>query len=166
MGCGLRRAWSVILLLSTMNGSSNWYCISSSSRRVRLVSEASRSSTGGSGAAGSGDTRPAEHDIDQLPGRAGVGVVGQVPDLPRRLRMLAENGQPLADVGDVGIGVRLVGVAENAGGLAVEGGREQSVAEVGLRTAAWPEVVGGAADGDLNPSGPVGGQQLTRHAAA
>ena len=26
----------VILLLSTMKGSSNWYCISGSSRRVRL----------------------------------------------------------------------------------------------------------------------------------
>ena len=38
--------------------------------------------------------------------------------------MLAENGEAFADVGDVGVGVRLVGVAEDGGGLSGQGGNE------------------------------------------
>jgi hypothetical protein len=38
--------------------------------------------------------------------------------------VLAENGEAFADVGDVGVGVRLVGVAEDGGGLSGQGGNE------------------------------------------
>lgn len=79
--------------------------------------------------------------------------------------MLAEDGQSFADVGDVGVGVRLVGVAEHAGGRAGQRGGEDAVAQVGLGAAAWAEVVRGPADGDLDPSGVVGAEQLARHPA-
>ena len=76
-----------------------------------------------------------EDKIDQLPGGAGVRIVGEMPHLTGRIRMLAENGEAFADVGDVGVGVGLVGVAEDGGGLPGQGGGEQSVAEVGLGAA-------------------------------
>ena len=77
------------------------------------------------------------------------GSFGQVPHLARGVGVLAQDGQALADVGDVGVGVRLVGVAEHGGGLAGQGGGEEPVAQVGLGAAAGPEVVRRAADGDL-----------------
>ena len=107
-----------------------------------------------------------EDKIDQLPGGVGVRVVGEMPHLARRVGMFAENGEAFADVGDVGVGVRLVGVAEDGGGLSGQGGGEQPVAEVGLGAAARSEVVRGASDGDRNPAGPVGGEQLGGHLAA
>ena len=154
----------MILVLSTMNGSSNWYCISGSSRMVRLVS-ASFANHPGPDRAEPGARLPCvlEDKIDQLPGGAGGRVVGQVPDLAGRVGMLAEDGEAFADVGDVGVGVRLVGVAEDGGGLSGQGGGEDPVAEVGLGAAAGSEVVRGAADGHLDPAGPVGREQLVRH---
>jgi hypothetical protein len=80
--------------------------------------------------------------------------------------VFAQDGQALADVGDVGIGVGLVGVAHDGGGPALERGREDAVAEVGLGAAAGAEVVRGAADDDLDAAGLVGGQQLAGHAGA
>src|SRR3954469_7851495 len=95
-------------------------------------------------------------DGGELAGGAGVGVVGQVPHLAGGVGVFAEDGEAFADVGDVGVGVRLVGVAEHGGGLARQGGREDPVTEVGLCAAAWPEVVRGAPDRDLDASGVVG----------
>ena len=74
--------------------------------------------------------------------------------------MLAENGEAFADVGDVGVAVGLVGVAEHGGGLPGQGGGEEPVAEVGLRAAAWAEVVRGAADRHLDATRVVRGEQL------
>ena len=105
-------------------------------------------------------------DVDQLPGRLGGGVVGQVPDLTGRSGMLAQHGQSLADVGNVGVRVRLVGIAEQTRGRPGEGRRHQPVTQVGLGTAARAEVVRGATDGHLDPSGLVCGEQITGHHAA
>jgi hypothetical protein len=55
--------------------------------------------------------------INQLASGVGGRVVREMPHLPRGIRVLAENGEALADVGDVGVGVRLVGVAEDCGGF-------------------------------------------------
>ena len=51
-------------------------------------------------------------DIDDLPGGASVQIAGHVPHLAGRVLMLAEHGDAFADVGDVGVGVGLVEVAE------------------------------------------------------
>jgi len=59
--------------------------------------------------------------------------------------------------------VRLVGVAEHGGGGAGQGRGEDPVAEVGLGAAAGTEVVGGATDGDLDPSGPMRREELPSH---
>ena len=80
--------------------------------------------------------------------------------------MLAEDGESLADVGDVGVGVGLIGVAEDAGGLPVEGGGKEPVAEIGLRATAGTKVVRGASDRDRDVAGLVGGEQLAGHPAA
>src|SRR4028118_1608974 len=154
----------VILLLSTTKGSSNWYCISTSSRMVGSTRPRARSTTGGrrrslprgrpacrytrstscrvvrgSGALGRCHTRPAApggrtaaarraaepaprppglpvHEVDQLPGGAGVGVVGQVPHLTGGVGVLAEDGEALADVGDAGAGVGLIRGRQQGGG--------------------------------------------------
>ena len=53
-----------------------------------------------------------EGKLAQLPGGAGVWVVRQVPHLAGRVGMFAEDGEAFADVGDVGVSVWLVGVAE------------------------------------------------------
>ena len=105
-------------------------------------------------------------DVDELAGGAGVGVVGQVPDLAGGVGVFAEDGEAFADVGDVGVGVGLVGVAEHGGGLAGQGGGEDAVAEVGLGAAAGAEVVRGAADRDLDAAGVVGGEEIARHPRA
>src|SRR6185437_10650613 len=60
-------------------------------------------------------------DLDELAGGLGVGVVGEVPDLAWGLGVFAEGGEALADVGQVGVGVGLVGVAQDSGGLAGQG---------------------------------------------
>src|SRR6266511_5350706 len=104
--------------------------------------------------------------VDQLAGGPGLRVVGEVPDLARGVGVLAQDRQAFADVGDVGVGVGLVGVAQDGGGLAGQRGREDAVAQVGLGAAARAEVVRGPAGGDLDPSGLVGGQQLAGHAGA
>jgi hypothetical protein len=80
--------------------------------------------------------------------------------------MFAEHGEAFSDIGDVGVGMRLVGVAEHGGGLAAEGGREDAVAEVGLGAAAGAEVVRRPPDGDLDASDPMGGEQVLGHPAA
>ena len=118
-------------VLSTMNGSSNWYCISSRDRTVGFVTAMARRSRGWTWRSRVRDW-PAEavHDVDELAGGVGVGVVRQVPHLPGGVRVLAEDGQALADVGDERVRVRLVGVAENGGGAPGQGGREDPVAEV------------------------------------
>src|SRR4029079_8127528 len=105
-------------------------------------------------------------DVDELAGGAGLGVVGQVPHLSGRVGVFAEDGEAFADVGDVGVGVRLVGGAEHGGGSAREGGGEDTVAEVGLGAAAGAEVVRGAADRDLDAAGVVCREQVQRHPAA
>ena len=94
------------------------------------------------------------------------GSLGRCHTWPGASGCFAENGEAFADVGDVGVGVRLVGVAEDGGGLSGQGGGEQPVAEVGLGAAAGSEVVRGASDGDRNPPGPVGVEQLVGHLAA
>jgi hypothetical protein len=104
--------------------------------------------------------------VDELPGGAGIEVVGQVPHLPWGVGVFAEDGEAFADVGDVGVAVRVVGVAEHGGGGPGDCGREETVAEVGLGAAARAEVVRGAADGDLDPSGLVGGEQVAGHPGA
>src|SRR6185295_4015357 len=68
------------------------------------------------------------------------------------------------DVGQVGIGVGLVGVAQDSGGLAGQGGRDAPVAQHRLGAAAGTEVVRGPADDDLDVAGLVGGQELAGHA--
>ena len=108
---------------------------------------------------------PVDH-VDELAGGAGIGIVGQVPHLAGGVGVLAEDGEAFADVGDVGVGVRLVGVTEDGGGLAGQRGGEHAVAEVGLGAAAGAEVVRGAADRDLDAAGVVGVEQLARHASA
>src|SRR4029453_13720884 len=60
-------------------------------------------------------------EFDELPRGAGVGVVGEVPRLAGGVGVFAEDGEAFADVGNVGIGVRLVGVAERGGGLCAMG---------------------------------------------
>ena len=60
----------------------------------------------------------------------------------------------------------LVGVAQDGGRLAGQRGREDAVAQVGLGAAAGAEVVRGPADGHLDPSGLMGGQQLAGHPGA
>jgi hypothetical protein len=62
--------------------------------------------------------------------------------------------------------VGLVGVAQDGSGLAGQRGRDDPVAQDGLGAAAGAEVVRGPADGDLDASGLVGGEQLARHAGA
>jgi hypothetical protein len=79
---------------------------------------------------------------------------------------LTEDGEPFADVWDVGVGVRLVGVAEHGRRRPGECGGEEPVAEVGLGAAARAEVVRGAADRDLHSSGCVGGEEVPGHPAA
>ena len=94
-------------------------------------------------------------DVDELSGGAGVGVVGQVPHLAGGVGVLAEHSEALADVGDVGVGVGLVGVAEHCGGPPGQGSGEDPIAEVGLGAPAGAEVVRGTPDGDRDPAGAV-----------
>ena len=109
-------------------------------------------------------------EFDELSRGACVGVVGEVP--PRLaaggVGVFAEDGEAFADVGNVGIGVGLVGVAEHGGGLVGDSGRKDAVAEVGLGAAAGAEVVRGASDGDRHPTGPGGHRReaLLGHPAA
>src|SRR5687767_8015161 len=88
-----------------------------------------------------------------------------MPHLSGRVGMLTEHGEAFADVGDVGVGVRLVGVAEDGSGLSGQGGGEEAVAEVGLGAAAGSEVVRGAFDSDSDPPRLVRGEQLGGHLA-
>jgi hypothetical protein len=92
--------------------------------------------------------------------------LGRCHAWPGGVGVFAEDGEAFADVGNVGIGVRLVGVAEHGGGLVGDSGRKDAVAEVGLGAAAGAEVVRGASDGDRHPTGPVGVEQLLGHPAA
>jgi hypothetical protein len=77
--------------------------------------------------------------VDELAGGPGVGVVGEVPDLAGGVGVLAKDGQAFADVGGVGVGVGLVRVADDSGGLAGEGRRNDAVAQDGLGAAAGPK---------------------------
>jgi hypothetical protein len=104
-------------------------------------------------------------EFHELSRGACVGVVGEVPHLAGGVAVFAEDGEAFADVGNVGIGVRLVGVAEDGGGPAGDSGRKDAVAEVGLGAAAEAEVVRGASDSDSDPPGPVRGEQLGGHPA-
>ncbi|HEY6797134.1 MAG TPA: hypothetical protein VI248_20880 [Kineosporiaceae bacterium] len=74
-----------------------------------------------------------------------------MPHLPHRVRVRAEDGQTFADVGQEGVGVRLVGVAEDVRGAAVHGRPEHPVAQVGRRATAGPEVVRGPGGRDRQP---------------
>jgi hypothetical protein len=69
--------------------------------------------------------------------------------VPGGVRVLAEDSEPFTDVGNVGVGVRLVGITQDGGGGAGERGGEEPVAQVGLGTPTRAEVVGGAADRNL-----------------
>jgi len=66
-------------------------------------------------------------DLDELSGGEGVGVVGQVPHLAGSVGMFTEDGEAFTDVRDVAVGVGLVKVAEDAGGLVGQGGGEHPV---------------------------------------
>jgi hypothetical protein len=112
----------VIVLLSTTNGSSNWYCISTSSHRGVDESRRAQDDWWETPEPCARSARVAVHQIDELPGGADVRVVGQVARLAGRVGVFAENGEALTDVRDVGVAVRLVGVAEHRGGPAGEGG--------------------------------------------
>ena len=68
--------------------------------------------------------------VQQRPGRAGRRA-GQVPDLPGRAGVGAEGGQAGGDVGNVAVGVRQVGVADEVGALAGQGVAEDPLAERG-----------------------------------
>jgi hypothetical protein len=70
------------------------------------------------------------------------------------------------DPEEPGVGVRLVGVAEHAGGDVGQGSGKCPVAEVRLGTAAWAEVVRRAIDGHLDLPAPMRGQQVRRHGGA
>jgi len=93
-----------------------------------------------------------------------VGVVGKVPDLTGGVGVLAQDSQAFADVGEVGVGVGLVRIAQDAGGLAGQRGRDDPVAEDGLGAAAGPEVVRGPADGHLDVAGRMRRLELAGHA--
>lgn len=64
-----------------------------------------------------------------------------MPHRTGSFRVFAEDGEAFADVGDVGVGVRLIGIAEHGRGLTGQGGGEDPVAEVGLGATAGAEVV-------------------------
>ncbi|MDJ0344742.1 hypothetical protein QMK19_16455 [Streptomyces sp. H10-C2] len=64
-----------------------------------------------------------------------------MPDLAGGVRVLAQDGEAFADIGEVAVGVRLVGVAEHGGGPAAQGRPEDEVAEDGLGAAAGAEIV-------------------------
>jgi hypothetical protein len=87
-----------------------------------------------------------------------------VPDLAGGVGVFAQHGQAFADVGDVGVG--LVGVADDGGGLAGQGGWDDAVAQHRLGAAAGAEVVRGPAGGHLDPAGLMGGMELTGHPGA
>lgn len=78
-------------------------------------------------------------EADEFAGGAGVRVVGEVPDAARGVGVAAEEGECFADVGDEGVRVGLVGVAEDGGGPAGEEGGEDQVAEVGLAPPRGPK---------------------------
>jgi hypothetical protein len=80
--------------------------------------------------------------------------------------VLAEHGEAFADVRDVGVGMRLIGVAQHRRGLAAQCGGEDPVAEVGLTAPSGPDVVGGAPDRHLDASGMVGCEELAGHPSA
>ena len=77
--------------------------------------------------------------------------------------MLTEDGETLTDVRDVAVGVRLVEVAQDTGGLACQRSGEHAIPQVRLGTATRAEVVRGTADGDFHASVLVGGEELARH---
>jgi hypothetical protein len=104
-------------------------------------------------------------EFHELSRGACVGIIGEVPRLSGGVAVFAEDGEAFADVGNVGVGVRLVGVAEHGGALSGDSGRKDAVAEVGLGAAAEAEVVRGASDSDSDPPGPVRGEQLGGHPA-
>ena len=89
-----------------------------------------------------------------------------MPDLAGGVGVFAEHGQAFADVGDVGVGVGLVGVAQDRRGLAGQGGRDDPVAQHRLGAAAGAEVVRGPTGGHLDVSGLLGGLELAGHAGA
>ena len=62
-----------------------------------------------------------------------------MPDLTGGVGVLAQDSQAFADVGEVGVGVGLVRIAQDAGGLAGQGGRDDPVAEDGPGAAAGPK---------------------------
>src|SRR4051794_5777050 len=80
--------------------------------------------------------------------------------------MFSQDGEALADVGDVAVGVRLVEVTKNAGGLAGQRSGEHAVAQIGLGAATGTEVVRGAADRDFDATVLMGGEQLAGHPSA
>jgi hypothetical protein len=68
-----------------------------------------------------------------------VGVVGEMPDLARGVGVLAQHSQAFADVGEVGVGVGLVGVAQDGGRLAGQRRWDDAVAQHGLGAARGPK---------------------------
>jgi hypothetical protein len=80
--------------------------------------------------------------------------------------MFAEDGQAFADVGEVGVGVELVRVAQDRGRLVVEGGGDDPVAQHGLGAAAGAEVVRGPTGGHLHIAGRMRRLELAGHPGA
>ena len=104
----------------------------------------------------------AGHQVQERPGGAGRRA-GQVPYLAGGAGVGAQGGQAGGDVGDVAVGVRQVGVADEVGAPAGQGVAEDSLAERGPCGDAGAEEVRGPPDGDPDPAGRGGGQQLGGH---
>jgi len=170
------RAWSsgvawtsslvAILVLSTMKGSWNSYCSSSSSRTVGLTTPGHVA--GGSGCCGawSGVGRRAGRWCRPAGGWSGCRGRwgGARPRRGRRGARPTQRGLHRCRAGRCRCGAGQV--PDDGGGLAGQRCRDDPVAQDGLGAAAGAEVVRGPADGDLDPSGLLGGQELTGHPGA
>ena len=86
----------------------------------------------------------------------------QVPHSVDGALVGAEGGQTRGDVWDVAVGVGQVGVAEEVGTLAGQGVGEDALAERRLGDAGTEEVRR-PPDGDADPTGVSGGEQLLGH---
>src|SRR4051812_48751426 len=86
-----------------------------------------------------------------------------MPYLPGGVGVFAEDGESFADVRDVGVAVRLVGVTEDGRGLAGCRGGKDPIAGGGLGAALRAEVVRGAADRDLDAPGLGCGEEVAGH---
>lgn len=95
-----------------------------------------------------------------------AGALGGVEHLARNVGARADGDERAGDVDGVAVGVRLVGVAEYPGGLAVERGSDDHVAERGQGDAAWAELVGGSHGRDVAVAGRGVLGQLVGHLLA